>query len=66
MKNKQLYIIIFLLTTIVFGCSPKMHIIGIGMRNFNLSQNKYSKNNPYIDKEKNKKQQLKKNQILEN
>jgi hypothetical protein len=65
MNNTVLKLIIFFLATIVFGCSPKMHFIGIGMRQFNLSQNKYSKNKPYINKEENKKQQLKKNRKLE-
>lgn len=37
------------------GCSPKKHLIGLGMRNFNLSQNKYSKKNPYIQAPKSKK-----------
>lgn len=36
--------------TILWSCNPKMHIIGYGMRKFNTSLNKYSKNKPYVDK----------------
>lgn len=43
----KIIIFIFLLS-IVMSCNPKMHIIGYGVRKFNTSQNKYSKDNPYI------------------
>ena len=44
----KLYAILALVILFQQSCSPKMHIIGSGMRQFNLSQNKYSKKKPYI------------------
>lgn len=40
------------------ACSPKMHLTGLGMRSFNLSQNKYTKKKPYIKIQENKKKNL--------
>jgi len=44
----KLSLIYLLLIYINYSCSPKMHLIGAGMRALNISQNKYSKKNPYI------------------
>lgn len=48
LKTKLFLIIIGAILFNLYACSPKMHVIGFGMRQFNLSQNKYSKQNPYI------------------
>ncbi len=37
--SKKFFFVIFIL--LFYSCSPKMHIVGAGMRKFNLSQNKY-------------------------
>ena len=56
MNHKIIYISIMSLIVILnLSCSPKMHLIGMGMRQVNVSQNKYSKYNPYIKTPKNKK-----------
>lgn len=45
LKKITLYLILIFICT---SCSPKMHALGIGVRVFNISQNKYSKKNPYL------------------
>jgi len=44
----KLSLIYLLLIYFNYSCSPKMHLIGVGMRALNMSQNKYSKKNPYL------------------
>jgi hypothetical protein len=51
-------IVAFILMTNV-SCSPKMHLVGMGMRQINISQNKYSKYNPYYETRKSKKKKNK-------
>lgn len=52
-KKITLYV---LLIYFAASCSPKMHAIGVGMRLFSLSQNKYSPKKPYVNNiKKNKK-----------
>jgi hypothetical protein len=41
-------LLIFLIITFTMSCNPKLHMVGVGMRKFNTSLNKYSKNKPYI------------------
>jgi hypothetical protein len=48
-KKILLYLILVFFTA---SCSPRMHTIGVGVRFFNLSQNKYTKRNPYLKVEK--------------
>jgi hypothetical protein len=57
-KISTLIVICFSLFNLI-ACSPKTHLIGLGMRKFNLSQNKYSKKNPYIKIPESKKKNLK-------
>ena len=59
-KNAWVLTIICFIVAQLNGCSPKMHIIGFGMRQFNLSQNKYSKQNPYIKTNKSNSKRVKK------
>ena len=56
-KNYRIltFVVIFFSLLNLNGCSPKTHLIGLGMRKFNLSHNKYSKKNPYIQSPKSKK-----------
>ena len=49
-----------LIVILNLSCSPKMHLIGMGMRQINVSQNKYSKYNPYTETKKIKKKKIKK------
>lgn len=46
-------ILFIILIFFMSSCSPKMHLIGVGMRKFNMSQNKYTPNKPYIKNTKN-------------
>lgn len=41
-------IILLLVSVMLVSCNPATHIVGVGMRKLNTSQNKYSKQNPYI------------------
>lgn len=34
-------LIIVVISFLLCSCNPKMHIVGVGMRHHNLSQNKY-------------------------
>lgn len=43
-------LILGLLVIILASCNPILHMVGVGARKFNTSQNKYSKKNPYIKK----------------
>ncbi len=43
---KKIFLFLFVMIVLT-SCNPMMHIIGVGMRKFNTSQNKYSKSNPY-------------------
>ena len=64
-KNRQMTVkLIFIVLIAILAnssCSPKMHLIGLGMRTFNLSQNKYSKKHPYIKNEHENRKQKKRN-----
>lgn len=44
--------LIILFCLILTGCSPKMYMVGYGMRTYSTCLNKYSPKNPYIKKTK--------------
>ncbi len=48
MRKLLVFFIIFVM--FITSCSPGLHLNGMFMRKFNMSQNKYSPKKPYIKK----------------
>ena len=59
-KALSLIIMIVLMTS----CNPYMHIGGAAMRKYNLSQNKYTPNNPYTNYRKTKPKKQREHRFL--